>query len=84
MSLGFAPRDTLGTNKLQASFGSGSAAWHYARAAPWFCAIAASLRCLIPERAAGAWVVRQLDPECSGAPSRCCSVPSPLHARQPA
>src|SRR5512143_1905883 len=32
LSFGFDPRDALGTNKLQATFGSGSAAWHYARA----------------------------------------------------
>jgi uncharacterized membrane protein YfcA len=32
MNLGIDPRLALGTNKLQATFGSGSAAWHYARA----------------------------------------------------
>ena len=32
LSLGLDPRLALGTNKLQAVFGSGSAAWHYARA----------------------------------------------------
>jgi len=32
LSLGLEPKDALGTNKLQASFGSGSAAWHYGRA----------------------------------------------------
>src|SRR6185295_16473882 len=32
LSLGLDPRDALGTNKLQASFGSGSATWHYAKA----------------------------------------------------
>ena len=32
LSLGLAPQDALGTNKLQATFGSGSAAWHYGRA----------------------------------------------------
>ena len=32
LSLGLEPKEALGTNKLQASFGSGSAAWHYARA----------------------------------------------------
>lgn len=32
LSLGLEPKDALGTNKLQASFGSGSASWHYARA----------------------------------------------------
>lgn len=32
LSFGIDPRDALGTNKLQATFGSGSASWHYARA----------------------------------------------------
>jgi uncharacterized membrane protein YfcA len=32
LSLGLEPKQALGTNKLQASFGSGSASWHYARA----------------------------------------------------
>jgi uncharacterized protein len=32
LSFGFDPVAALGTNKLQATFGSGSATWHYARA----------------------------------------------------
>lgn len=32
LSLGYPPQAALATNKLQATFGSGSAAWHYARA----------------------------------------------------
>jgi uncharacterized protein len=32
LSLGLPPQFALGTNKLQATFGSGSAAWHYTRA----------------------------------------------------
>jgi len=32
LQLGLPPADALGTNKLQAVFGSGSAAWHYSRA----------------------------------------------------
>ena len=32
MHLGINPKLALGTNKLQATFGSGSAAWHYTRA----------------------------------------------------
>lgn len=32
LNLGLDPRHALGTNKLQATFGSASAAWHYARA----------------------------------------------------
>ncbi len=63
MGLGLPPQDALGTNKLQASFGSGSASWHYARAGTVplrDCALgflASALSAL-----AGAWVVRQLDP----------------------
>ncbi len=32
LSFGLGPKEALGTNKLQATFGSGSAAWHYAQA----------------------------------------------------
>lgn len=32
LSVGLPPQAALGTNKLQASFGSGSATWHFARA----------------------------------------------------
>jgi uncharacterized protein len=32
LSTGMAPHDALGTNKLQAMFGSGSATWHFTRA----------------------------------------------------
>jgi len=32
LSLGLPPQQALGTNKLQASFGSGSAMWHYGQA----------------------------------------------------
>jgi len=32
LNLGLSPQVALGTNKLQASFGSGSATWHYAQA----------------------------------------------------
>ncbi|EEF58017.1 TSUP family transporter [Pedosphaera parvula] len=32
LSVGMPPQYALGTNKLQATFGSGSAAWHYTRA----------------------------------------------------
>ncbi len=32
LNLGLSPADALGTNKLQATFGSASATWHYARA----------------------------------------------------
>ena len=32
LNSGLAPQEALGTNKLQATFGSGSATWHYGRA----------------------------------------------------
>ena len=32
LNLGLSPQDALGTNKLQATFGSGSATWNYGRA----------------------------------------------------
>lgn len=32
LNIGLPPQEALGTNKLQATFGSGSAAWHYGRA----------------------------------------------------
>jgi uncharacterized membrane protein YfcA len=32
LNFGLNPQQALGTNKLQASFGSGSATWHYAQA----------------------------------------------------
>jgi uncharacterized protein len=63
MNLGLPPKDALGTNKLQASFGSGSASWHYARggAVPLRdCAtgfLASAMGAL-----GGALLVRQLDP----------------------
>jgi uncharacterized protein len=63
LSVGLGPQETLGTNKLQATFGSGSAAWHYAAAKTvpikdcsrgfGFSFVGAAL---------GALVVQQLDP----------------------
>src|SRR5437868_6378811 len=63
MSLGLAPQDALGTNKLQASFGSGSASWHYAQARTVRlkdCTFGFAVSAL--SALAGAWLVRQLDP----------------------
>src|SRR5512146_2112984 len=63
LSVGLAPQDALGTNKLQASFGSGSASWHYARAgtvALSDCTLGFATSCA--SAVAGAWLVRQLDP----------------------
>src|SRR5262245_55818080 len=62
LSCGLPPHIALGTNKLQASFGSGSAAWHYSQAG------AVSLKdcrfgfvLTLAGAAIGAWLVQQLD-----------------------
>jgi uncharacterized protein len=63
MNLGFGPQYALGTNKLQATFGSGSATWHYAAAGTVRlrdCARGFALS--LAGAAAGAWAVQQLDP----------------------
>jgi uncharacterized protein len=63
MNLGLSPQTALGTNKLQASFGSGSAAWHYAQAGTVQlrdCARGFGLSLL--GGALGTLAVRQLDP----------------------
>lgn len=63
MSLGLPPQDALGTNKLQASFGSGSASWHYARAraVQWRECVRGSAFSFAGA-ALGALAVQQLDP----------------------
>ena len=64
LSLGLPPQCALGTNKLQASFGSGSATWHYARAKTVSladCARGFAL-CFIGA-ALGTLAVRQLNPD---------------------
>lgn len=63
LSLGFPPPLALGTNKLQASFGSSSAAWHYGQSGlfdlrSYAVGIAATLMGAI----VGAVAVQQLDP----------------------
>jgi hypothetical protein len=63
LSFGLGPQEALGTNKLQATFGSGSAAWHYAAAGTvdWRdCARGFALS--LVGAAAGALAVQQLDP----------------------
>ena len=63
LSLGIPPQFALGTNKLQAAFGSGSAAWHYAQAK-----IVTLTECrrgilfTVLGAAAGTLVVQRLDP----------------------
>jgi uncharacterized protein len=63
LSLGLPPQQALGTNKLQASFGSASAAWHYTRAGTvdWSECRQGFLFSLIGS-GLGTLVVRQLDP----------------------
>jgi uncharacterized membrane protein YfcA len=63
LNLGLDPHRALGTNKLQASFGSGSAALHYAQARTVHlrdCALGFSMSLL--GAALGAWVVQKVDP----------------------
>ncbi len=63
LSLGMSPQQALGTNKLQASFGSGSAAWHYAAARtvdPRDCVRGFLLT--LGGAAAGTLTVQQIDP----------------------
>jgi len=71
LSLGLDPKEALGTNKLQASFGSGSATFHYAkaRAVPlrdcarsFFCSFAgAALGSLVVEQMAR-WLLERFIP----------------------
>ncbi|HWH70903.1 MAG TPA: TSUP family transporter [Candidatus Sulfotelmatobacter sp.] len=63
LSFGMEPQHALGTNKLQASFGSGSATWHYAQggAVPLKDCTRAFLLTFLGA-ALGAWAVQQLDP----------------------
>jgi len=61
MNLGIDPKLALGTNKLQATFGSGSAAWHYARAgtvSPSDCKLGFAVTFL--GAALGTWLVQRL------------------------
>src|SRR5687768_18496766 len=63
LSAGLSPQDALGTNKLQAAFGSGSATWHFARARlvePRECFH--GIICTAIGATAGTVLVRQIDP----------------------
>src|SRR6266850_6234124 len=63
LSIGLEPRHALGTNKLQATFGSGSAAWHYARAkAVPLADCRRGFLFTLMGAAAGTLVVQRLDP----------------------
>jgi hypothetical protein len=63
LSLGMDPRQALGTNKLQATFGSGSATWHYTAAGlvDWKECRRGFVLTLVGA-AAGALVVQKMDP----------------------
>ncbi|MHC1763682.1 MAG: TSUP family transporter [Verrucomicrobiia bacterium] len=64
MNVGLAPVDALGTNKLQASFGSGSASFHYARGGAVNlreCVLGFAVSCL--SALLGAALVQRLDPD---------------------
>ena len=63
LNLGFAPTFALGTNKLQATFGSGSASWHYVTAR--IVSLKDCKRCFVFTlfgAACGALVVQRIDP----------------------
>jgi len=63
LSFGLSPQQALGTNKLQAVFGSGSASFHYARAGT--VPLSDCIRCFLLSfagAAAGAIAVQQVDP----------------------
>jgi uncharacterized membrane protein YfcA len=61
LSFGFDPRDALGVNKLQATFGSGSATWHYARAGTVPLAdCKRGFAITFAAAAAGTWLVQEL------------------------
>lgn len=63
LSFGIPPQDALGTNKLQATFGSCSAAWHYSKAGivSWRDCILGGIFTIIGA-AIGTILVQQLDP----------------------
>src|SRR5438067_13291981 len=62
LSLGVDPHHALGTNKLQSTCGSGSAAWHYRQAG--LVSFRNCLRgfvCSAIGAAAGTWLVQRMD-----------------------
>jgi hypothetical protein len=63
LNLGLPSQDALGTNKLQATFGSGSAAWHFTRAGlvNWKDCIAGIFYTALGA-GLGTWLVRLMDP----------------------
>jgi uncharacterized membrane protein YfcA len=64
LNLGLPPQVALGTNKLQATFGSGSAAWHYGRAGLIdFRDCVAGVAFTFTGATLGTLLVRHLDPE---------------------
>jgi uncharacterized membrane protein YfcA len=64
LSVGMPPPLALGTNKLQATFGSGSAAWHYGRAGLIdFNACKTGVLCTLIGATGGTLLVSQLPPD---------------------
>ena len=63
LSFGGDPRHVLGANKLQATCGSASAAWHYSQAktVPWRDCVRGFLITIVGA-AIGTWTVLRLDP----------------------
>ena len=63
LGLGLQPQEALGTNKLQATFGSGSAAWHYSQAGTVRVAdCTRGFMLALLGSVAGALVVQRVDP----------------------
>ncbi|MCI0748052.1 MAG: TSUP family transporter [Verrucomicrobia subdivision 3 bacterium] len=63
LSAGLSPQDALATNKLQATFGSGSATWHFARAGLVRVSdVVPGIICAAVGATAGTLLVRQVDP----------------------
>ena len=64
LGTGLSPGEVLGTNKLQASFGSATATWHYARGGVVdFRAGRLGVACTLVGAALGAWAVTRLPRE---------------------
>jgi uncharacterized protein len=64
LAAGLSPTQALGTNKLQASFGSGSAAWHFKKAGliAWR-EVRLGMAVSFLSAMLGAWAVQQISPE---------------------
>ena len=79
LGAGVPVESSLGTNKLQAVFGSASASWNYARlgaVSPGQCKT--GIICTVLGAAAGTLLVQHLDREFCAGRCRCCWGPSRL------